>query len=49
MPEMKALELNFGGPFPKYDVCLELGIDPAIFGQENGLSKLRSFLEPQVK
>lgn len=49
VPEMKALEMNFGGPFPKYDVCTELGIDPTIFGEENGLRKLRSFLEPQVK
>jgi hypothetical protein len=29
---MKALEMNFVGPFPKYDVCAELGIDPTIFG-----------------
>jgi hypothetical protein len=48
-PENKALEMNFGGPFPKYDVCSELGIDPDIFGEENGLRKLRSYLEPQVR
>ena len=43
---MKAVEMNFGGPFPKYDVCTELGIDPNISGEENGLKKLRSHLEP---
>ena len=41
--------MNFGGPFPKYDVCTELGIDPNIFGEENGLKKLRSQLESQVQ
>jgi hypothetical protein len=38
--------MNFGGAFPKYDVCSELGIDPAIFGEENGMRKIRGLLEP---
>jgi lysyl-tRNA synthetase class II len=36
-----ALEFNFGGPYKQYDVCEVLGIDPDIFGQDNGISKLR--------
>jgi hypothetical protein len=30
-------------------VCEELGIDPNIFGETNGLQKLRELLIPQVK
>ena len=47
--EAKAVEYDFGGPYAKYDVCTELGIDPAIFGLENGLQKVREVILPQVK
>ncbi len=47
--EAKVVEYDFGGPYKQYDVCEELGIDPSIFGETNGLQKLRELLIPQVK
>ena len=47
--ETKALQFNFGGEYTKYDVCTELGLDATLFGQENGLQKIRDVLVPQVK
>lgn len=47
--EAQALEFDFGSPFKQYKVCEELGIDPTLFGRDNGLKLLRSYLEPQVR
>lgn len=43
------MEFNFGGPYKQYDVCEELGIDPEIFGKQNGLRMIKDMLIPQVK
>lgn len=47
--EAKAVMYDFETSFAKYDVCSELGIDPKLFGEDNGLRKLRSYLEPELK
>jgi hypothetical protein len=39
--EVLTKEYNFGGPYPQYKVCDELGIDPTVFGSQIGIEKLR--------
>ncbi len=46
--DTKALMFDFGGQYAKYDVCTEIGLDASLFGQENGLQKVRDILIPQV-
>ncbi|CDW91661.1 lysyl-trna synthetase [Stylonychia lemnae] len=44
--ETKVLEINFKGPYKQFDVCSELGLDPALLGKS--AQELRKFLLPKV-
>ena len=44
--ETKTLEINVKGPYKKYDVCEELGLDPLLLGKST--DELRKFLVPKV-
>lgn len=47
--EVLTKEYDFGGPYPQYKVCDELGIDPTIFGSPSGMEKLREQLISELK
>jgi lysyl-tRNA synthetase class II len=47
--EVKEVFYDFESSFAKYDVCEEIGIDPKVFDEQDGLRKLRSYLEPELK